>query len=70
MTLAMFYAEEVVRLQNAAVIPPHVADAQSMRRWLQNSWGENFISAGVAAQRGPFKLTERNRKTLRLLEDY
>ena len=67
-TLATFYADEAVRLQNAAVIPPHVQDAERMRKWLLTSWLESFISATVAAQRGPFKLTEKARKAMQLLE--
>lgn len=41
-----------------------------MKRWLLTSWQQDFISAGIAAQRGPFKLTERTRKALNLLEDH
>lgn len=67
-TLADFYLNEAGRLLNAAVIPPHVQDAERMRRWLLGSWGETFISASIAAQRGPFKVTERCRKALGLLE--
>ena len=69
-TIATFYAREAARLKEAAVVPPHVADAERMRRWLLTSWGEGFISAGIAAQRGPFKLTERTRKALQLLASY
>ncbi|WP_416881281.1 YfjI family protein [Marivita sp.] len=68
--LATFYANEAVRLANAATVPPEVADAERMRKWLLGSWGEPFISASVAAQRGPFKLTDRVRKALRKLESY
>lgn len=68
--IAMFYAIEAARLADAAVIPPEVADAERMRRWLLGSWREPFISAGIAAQRGPFKVTDRARKALRRLQDH
>ncbi|WP_137700024.1 YfjI family protein [Marimonas lutisalis] len=68
--LARFYLEEAARVQNAAVIPPHIADAERMRRWLLGSWEEDCISVKVAANRGPFKITERTRNALRLLEKY
>jgi hypothetical protein len=68
--LATFYAKEAVRLANAAIVPPEVADAERMRKWLLGSWGGSFISASVAAQRGPFKVTDRARKALRKLESF
>lgn len=68
--LATFYANEAARLLNAAVIPPHVADAERMRKWLLHSWPEDFISARAAARLGPFKLTERSRKALGLLKGH
>lgn len=66
--LATFYLGEAARLADAAVVPPEVADAERMRRWLLESWGEPNISARAATQRGPFKLTERTRKALQRLE--
>jgi len=68
--IATFYANEAARLADAAIVPPEVADAERMRRWLLQSWSEPFISAGVAAQRGPFKVTDRARKALQRLETY
>jgi hypothetical protein len=67
-TLAAYYANEASRLADAAVIPPEVADAERMRRWLLDKWPEPCVSARAAAQRGPFKVTERARKALGLLE--
>jgi hypothetical protein len=68
--IATFYANEAARLADAAIVPPEVADAERMRKWLLNSWGEPFISARAAAQRGPFKVTDRARKALRKLEPH
>lgn len=65
--LATFFANEAARLADAAIVPPNVADAEKMRRWLQGSWSERFISAAIAAQRGPFSVTQRARKALHLL---
>ncbi|NHQ74197.1 DUF3987 domain-containing protein [Roseovarius gahaiensis] len=66
--VATFYANEAARLADAAIVPPEVADAERMRLWLLGSWGEPHISARAAAQRGPFKVTDRARKALRKLE--
>ncbi|CUH45862.1 YfjI family protein [Ruegeria atlantica] len=70
--LARFYANEAARLQNAAVIPPHIADAELMKRWLLTSWAEEFVTAGLAAQRGPNSLrtAEKCRKVFALLESH
>lgn len=66
--IAAFYANEAARLSDAAIVPPEVADAERMRLWLLRSWREPFITARAAAQRGPFKVTDRARKALRKLE--
>lgn len=68
--MAGFYASEAARLADAALIPPEVADAERMRKWLLRSWGEAHISAAVAAQLGPFKVTDRARKALQRLESH
>lgn len=68
--IATFYANEAARLADAAIVPPEVADAERMRLWLLGSWGEPHISARAAAQRGPFKVTDRARKALRKLETH
>jgi hypothetical protein len=68
--LATYYVNEAARLADAAIVPPEVADAERMRRWLLSSWSEPCISAGIAAQRGPFKVTDRARKALRHLEKH
>ncbi len=66
--LARFYADEAARLQNASVIQAYVQDAERMRKWLLGTWSEDFISPPVAIRLGPFKLTERAQKALKLLE--
>lgn len=68
--VATFYANEAARLADAATVPREVADAERMRKWLLERWKEPYISAAVATQRGPFKVTDRNRKALRLLESH
>ena len=68
--LATFYANEAARLADAAIVPPEVADAERMRLWLLGSWPEPCISAGIAAQRGPFKVTDRARKALQRLQGH
>jgi hypothetical protein len=69
-TLASYYANEAARIHAASVVPPDIADAERLRKWLMTAWPENYISAAIAAQRGPFKLTDRNRKLLRILADH
>lgn len=68
--LARFYANEAVRLADAAIVPPEVADAEQMRKWLQRSWHEPCISAAIAAQNGPFKVTDRARRALNRLQEH
>lgn len=68
--LAVFYANEASRLADAAIIPPDVADAERLRKWLLLSWDEPHISAAMAAQYGPFKVTDRARKALHRLEGH
>lgn len=67
-TLATFYLGEAARLADAATISAETAEAERLRRWLLDSWGETFISAQDAAQRGPFRETDRARKALAILE--
>lgn len=66
--LATHYLGEAARLTDAAVISKETTEAERMRGWLLDGWKEPFISAGDAAQRGPFKETERARKALRVLQ--
>lgn len=67
-TLATFYANEAARLSDAATVSAETAEAEKLRRWLLENWGEPFISASDAAQRGPFKETDRARKALATLQ--
>lgn len=69
-TLAAYYASEAARLLEAAIVPPEIADAETMRKWLVQSWKEEHISASTAAQYGPFKVTARARKALQALQGY
>lgn len=69
-TLATYYANEAARLHAASIVPEDVKEAEKMRKWLIGSWSEDYISAAIAAQRGPFKTTKQSRKALELLEKY
>lgn len=62
--LERFYLNEAVRLADVSQISAEAAQLERMRRWLIESWPEQFISATDAAQRGPFKETAKSRKTL------
>jgi hypothetical protein len=66
--IATFYANEAARLADAAIVPDEVKDAERMRLWLLRSWSEPHISAAIAAQRGPFKVTDRARKAMQRLQ--
>lgn len=68
--IATFYVNEAARLADTAILPREVADAERMRKWLLESWKEPCISAAIAAQRGPFKVTDRTRKALLKLCSY
>jgi len=68
--LAAYYAAEAVRLIDVAAISKVTAEAERMRRWILECWGEKFISAVDAAQRGPFKETARARAAFATLEKY
>ena len=66
--IATFYANEAARLADAAIVPPEVKDAEQMRVWLLDKWTEPCISAAIAAQLGPFKVTDRANKALQRLQ--
>ena len=66
--IATFYANEAARLADAAIVPPEVKDAEQMRIWLHDKWKEPCISAAIAAQFGPFKVTDRAKKALQRLQ--
>jgi len=70
--LARFYLGEALRLSDAASISVETEEAELLRKWLQNSWNEPFISATDAAQNGPRRLRETSkiRKLLRILESH
>lgn len=56
--LATFYVNEAVRLTDAATISAETAEAEKLRRWLLESWGEPFISVRAVVRRGPNSLRE------------
>ena len=66
--IANFYANEAARLAQAAVVPVEVKDAEKMRVWLLKKWSEPCISAAIAAQHGPFSITDRARKAMQRLQ--
>ncbi|SMC13737.1 hypothetical protein ROA7745_03596 [Roseovarius aestuarii] len=59
-TLAEFYLSEAARLVDGAIIPPDIAQAEKLRRWLVDSWHEPAVLPGDILQFGPNSL--RNRK--------
>jgi hypothetical protein len=66
--LATYYAAEAARLSDAATVSAETADAERLRVWITEAWPEPCISASDAAQRGPFKETDRVRKALMTLQ--
>jgi hypothetical protein len=69
-TLATFYVNEAARLTDAATISKDTADAEKLRRWILESWGEQLISTPDVVQRGPnqFRETAHVRKLLAILQ--
>ncbi len=68
--LASFYINEAARLADASTVSKETAEAERLRKWLQEKWTEPFVSAADAAQSGPFKETERARRALETLERF
>jgi hypothetical protein len=66
--LANFYVSEARRLADAATVSAEIAEAERLRTWLFEKWGEPFISAADVAQRGPFQETDRARRLLGVLD--
>jgi hypothetical protein len=66
--LAAHALGEALRLSDAAAISQETKEAEQLRRWLVEKWPEDFISASVAASRGCFKETEKNRRILGFLQ--
>jgi len=66
--LAAHALGEALRLSDAAAISQETNEAEQLRRWLVEKWPEDCISASVAASRGCFKETEKNRRILAFLQ--
>ncbi|MBI1494798.1 YfjI family protein [Halocynthiibacter styelae] len=71
-TLARFYLSEVVRLANAAVVSEKIDRAETLRRWLLNSWAEDIVLPSQILNRGPNALRETHKikEALKILESY
>lgn len=57
-TLATYYVNEAARLAEAATVSSETAEAEKLRRWLVESWGELCISVRAVVRRGPNSLRE------------
>lgn len=62
--LARYYLGEAVRLADAAQISAETTKLERMRKWLIESWPEDFISPTDARQWGPFRETSTCRKVM------
>ena len=71
-TLEGFYLQEARRLADEAVISEQTREAEKLKKWLCETWEEEFISATDAAQYGPNSLreTEKVKKVLATLEKH
>jgi hypothetical protein len=67
-SLATHALGEALRLVDIAAVSQETKEAEQLRRWLVEKWPEDFISASVAASRGCFKETEKNRRILGFLQ--
>ena len=70
--LARFYASEALRLFHTGAIPPAVAQAEMLLRWLHREWGESIVGIGHVYQRGPMSIRTKGpaRAAIRILEEH
>lgn len=68
--LARYYLGEAVRLADAALISAETAKLERMRKWLVESWPEDFISPTDARQWGPFRETSACKKLMAELSKF
>ncbi len=70
--LAQFYLSEAMRLADAAVISQKTKQAESLRKWLLDSWHKNYVLPGDVVQLGPYSLREtaKAKEMLSELEKY
>jgi hypothetical protein len=59
--LAEFYAAEAHRLHSASRIGVELRDAERLRIWLIDRWGEPYVTVRVIQQRGPTSFREKDR---------
>lgn len=57
-TLARYYLYEAKRLSDASAISVETSNAEELRRWLQERWETDMITARDLAQFGPNRLRE------------
>lgn len=69
-TLAQFYLSEASRLASAATISAEIDRAETLRRWLLESWAEAEVMVRDVVRRGPNPLREspKARAALGILE--
>lgn len=71
-TLAQFYLSEASRLASAATVSAEIGKAETLRRWLLESWQHPEIMARDVVQKGPNSLREtpKARAALGILEKH
>ena len=70
-TLATHYLGEAARLRGIAPIAADMQSAEILRRWLEYTWTENFVSVPDVSQRGPRSIRDADtaRRLLKILEN-
>lgn len=71
-TLAQFYLSEASRLASAATVAAEIDKAETLRRWLLESWEQPDVMARDVVQFGPNALREtpKARAALGILEKH
>jgi hypothetical protein len=70
--LVEHYGEEALRLWQASVVPPDIADAQRLLTWLQERWEEPLVSIADICQLGPnaVRVARRARELVGILVEH
>jgi hypothetical protein len=70
--LVEHYGDEALRLWQASVVPPDIADAQRLLAWLQERWEEPVVSVADISQLGPnsVRVARRARELVGVLVEH
>lgn len=70
--LVEHYGDEVLRLWQASVVPPDIAEAQRLLDWLRDRWPEKHIAIVNICQSGPasVRVAQRVRLLVKILEEH